>query len=950
MNRKPLTQLLFSITAVLTSSFAFAQLQVSPANTAQELAQKLVGDGVLITNISFTGNLLMGGFFNNLGGTNINIDSGIVLTSGRAMTGRNGPLGVNGNGSATAASSLATTSWNLPGDPDLGLEIGSSGTHDACVLEFDFIPLGDSIRFNYVFSSEEYTPAYACPGPGGFNDAFAFFISGPGITGRKNIALVPNTTIPVSIFNVNNVVDGSNIPVCPNNPQYFVNNKSNVYFTHDGHTTVLTALEKVLPCQVYHLKLVISDVGDFQFDSGVFLEAKSLSSNAIGMANQTQTDNQGNSYLVEGCVSGSFVIRRPRKDPTPLSVALSYSGSAINGVDVQTLPSIVTIPANDSFVIVNVVPIIDVIPEGIEDVIIYALAGCAAGTPTDSLRIQIRDFDTLGITPRNEIICNNTALQLTASAGYATYQWDPDPSLSNTNIPDPIATVATSPTTYYCTAILGTCHARDSTTLWVKKILFISKTDVNCTNGNSGSISVGSGGLWIAPFEFSLDGVNWQADSSFNNLTVGNYWVKIRDVNCIDSIPVSVLQLFSSLAVNTTLITPAGCSGNPDGTITVAGSGGNSPYTFSLDGINYQAANVFNVKDGIYTVTIKDVNGCTSTTNAIVLLNNTVTVDATANISICEGTQYKIPAVSNATGFAWTPASSLDNASLLTPVATPPVTTWYYITATTGICSGTDSILITIRPAPIPDAGPDADICFGKTVQLNGQGGLQYQWSPSTFFTTPSNIRNPTVRPNNDITYYLSVTDINNCKSLVTDMVKITVTPAVKIFAGNDTLVAFNQPLQLQARELSNAGVTSYTWTAPDFLNNPNIANPVAIPPHDFRYIVTGTTLDGCEGADDILIKVYKGPDIYVPSAFTPNHDGRNDVLRPIAVGIREFRFFRIFNRWGNMIYSSKDPSQGWDGKIRGLEQSTGSYVWIAEAIDYKGNLISRKGVVTIVR
>ena len=73
-------------------------------------------------------------------------------------------------------------------------------------------------------------------------------------------------------------------------------------------------------------------------------------------------------------------------------------------------------------------------------------------------------------------------------------------------------------------------------------------------------------------------------------------------------------------------------------------------------------------------------------------------------------------------------------------------------------------------------------------------------------------------------------------------------------------------------------------------------------------------------------------------------------MLRPVAVGIREFKYFRIFNRWGNMVFSSQDPGKGWDGKIKGLEQATGSYVWIAEAIDFKGNLISRKGVVTIVR
>ncbi|HEY6063296.1 MAG TPA: gliding motility-associated C-terminal domain-containing protein, partial [Chitinophagaceae bacterium] len=120
--------------------------------------------------------------------------------------------------------------------------------------------------------------------------------------------------------------------------------------------------------------------------------------------------------------------------------------------------------------------------------------------------------------------------------------------------------------------------------------------------------------------------------------------------------------------------------------------------------------------------------------------------------------------------------------------------------------------------------------------------------------------------------------------------------------------------------------------------------------PYDYHYIVTGTTPEGCEGSDDILIKIYQGPDIYVPSGFTPNNDGLNDLLKAIPVGIKEFRYFRVYNRWGQMIFSARDPSTGWDGKINGAEQPTGTFVWMAEAVDYKGNLVSRKGVVTIVR
>lgn len=937
---KILTIILLLFTGMTTK----CQLIINTATSAQSLAQRLVGDGVIISNASFTGNFAMAGFFKNTGGTNLGIDSGIVLTSGRAMT-RPPDNGVNGDGTEIAMDVLADNGWLLPGDADLAAAIGSplGDLNDACVLEFDFVVLGDSIKFNYVFSSEEYTPDYVCT----FNDAFAFFISGPGITGLKNIALVPNTNIPVSIFNVNDVLGG----ICPNNPIYYRDNTQNTFFSHDGHTVLLTAKERVQPCQSYHLKLVIADVGDELFDSGVFLQAKSLTSNAISMTNLTQTDPvSGISYLVEGCARGAFEVKRPVADPSPLVVNLSYGGTAINGTDMLPLPASVVIPANQTTVRVDVDPIMDLVPEGIETIKIYALAGCAAGTPTDSALIQLRDYDILSLTPDTAFICKNASVQLTASSGYTTYQWNADPSLSSIVIRNPVATPVNNATTYICTANVGTCNAQDSVFVKWKDIEFLSKTDVNCRAGSTGIIKVLAGYEWTPPLLFSLDGINWQPDSVFTNLPVGNYWVKVKDAVCIDSVLVSLVQAYTDLLIDNTTTIDASCSGNPDGQISILASGGNGPYTFSLDGINFQPSNSFNVLQGNYTVTVKDNNGCSNTKPVIVPLNNTVTVDAGNDADICEGTSFTIPAVSNGTSFVWTPASTLSDAALLTPVASPPVTTKYYITATSGICNRRDSVTVAVRPAPVADAGPDATYCYGKVFQLTGNGGATYQWSPSTYFLTAATDQSPSVKATNNITYSLTVTDATGCVSLTSDAVKIDVTPPIKIFAGKDTVAAINQPIQLLVAEMSNAGVTQYSWSPANFLNYANSPNPIAVLPYDYRYIVTGSTPEGCEGKDDIFIKVYKGPEIYVPSGFTPNGDGLNELLAPVPVGIKEFHFFRVFNRWGQLVFSTADPHRGWDGTINGVQQPTSTFVWMAEAIDYKGNLVTRKGVVTLIR
>lgn len=934
------------VIGLLSFSSTEAQLQIVSQSNGMALAQRLVGTGVVISNVNLIAAPSATGFFNNISGTSIGIDSGIVLTNGLAKSiGAN--WGLDGNGTTLAQNALADTDNGLLGDGDLATSIGVNrdDTHDATVLEFDFVPLGDSIKFNYVFSSEEYTPAWVC----NFNDAFAFFISGPGIVGLKNIALVPNTTLPVSIFNVNQVPGGG----CPNNVAYYVNNLLNPFFTHDGHTLRFTAVAQVQPCQTYHLKLVIADVIDHAVDSGVFLEAKSLSSNTISITNNTQTDPQSNSYLVEGCSAGSFKIKRPEADANSLTVSLSYAGTATNGVDMQPLPLTVTIPANQTEVTVNVLPIIDNMPEGIETIKVYALAGggCGAGTPTDSTTIQIRDYDTLGINPDTAIICKNTVIQLTASSGYSVYQWDANPTLSNTTVRNPFASPVNNATTYYCTATEGTCNGRDSSLIILKTLDFVSKTEINCKGYATGEIRVSGGWEWTAPVEYSINNGAYQNDSTFSNLPVGNYTVKIKDATgCIDSLVIPITQLYPDFLITGIPIVPASCTGGADGTATINATGGKNPYLFSTDGINFQTNNVFNLAQGNYIVTVKDDNNCTASQNIFIPLDNIVTLDAGLDPTICEGKTAQLFAVSNAAGFSWTPTGSLDNSAIHNPVASPVITTKYFVTATTGICSQKDSVTVFVNPAPTANAGPDHTICFGQNAQLTGSGGVSYFWYPASFLNN-ARIANPTAyNLSGSMTYSLNVIDAKGCGSLKRDTAVVTVTRLAIVYAGRDTTLAIGQPLPLLAADVNNIGFVQYQWSPSYGLSNPFIANPTAILDRDMVYTVTARNSIGCVASDDIRIKVYKGPDIYVPNAFTPDGNGVNDILRAIPVGIKDFRYFRIYNRWGTLIFTTNTPLTGWDGTIRGNRQTTETYVWMAEGVDYKGYIVQRKGTVTIIK
>src|SRR5580692_11558154 len=236
--------------------------------TPAALAQSLVGAGVAISNVKYTGALRAAGTFtsssNVLGFTN-----GIVLSSGSAR-----------NVAGTNCENGMSVDNGEPGDADLNTIVGEgSTTNDAAVLEFDFVPTSSTISFQYVFGSEEY-PDFI----GSFNDVFGFFLTAPG-GAPVNLALIPGTDQAVSINNVNDG-DGPGVPAV--NPQFYVNNQ--VQFAPppaplppvdtelNGLTVVLGAQATVTPGLTYHIKLAVADAIDFALDSNVFVQAGSLSS------------------------------------------------------------------------------------------------------------------------------------------------------------------------------------------------------------------------------------------------------------------------------------------------------------------------------------------------------------------------------------------------------------------------------------------------------------------------------------------------------------------------------------------------------------------------------------------------------------------------------------------------------------------------------------------------
>ena len=165
----------------------------------------------------------------------------------------------------------------------------------------------------------------------------------------------------------------------------------------------------------------------------------------------------------------------------------------------------------------------------------------------------------------------------------------------------------------------------------------------------------------------------------------------------------------------------------------------------------------------------------------------------------------------------------------------------------------------------------------------------------------------------------------------------------------NGWFMAINVSLQLGATDIDNLSFVDYTWSLFSCLDDVKSRTPIALIDRDRTYIVTGITPNGCKATNAINIKVFAKADISVPTAFTPNGDNNNDVLRPVLVGIKELKYFTVYNRYGEIVYKTSTQKAGWNGFINGKMQNTGSYVWVAEAIDYKGNVLLRKCMATLI-
>lgn len=433
---------------------SFGQLVTSTAQSPASLVQNvLLGSGVTVSNITFSGQPIAIGYFDG-SNTNIGLDEGVILTTGTVLNqGTNGPHGPNTvqDGGFDAGGA---------GYPLLSNLIGGTTTNDAAVLEFDFVPYSNSVAFNYVFGSEEYEEYVGSQ----FNDVFAFYIIGPGYPTPTNIALLPNNQ-PVAINNVHDPVTNQFGTFGAANAQFYVDNANGSTIQYDGFTNVLTAEADVQCGQQYHLIICIADAFDGIYDSGIFLEANSLSSDTPILASYTLSQElfSAPNVMGEGCVSATVTLERdPNQAAGSLTVPVNLSGTATQGVDYSSVPTSVTFNPGQTSISFTIDAFADGLVEGQETIIFeFPIVDPCGNTNPIFLELAINDIEPVSVEIiGNPMECPGDDVILTAvpSGGAAPYTYD-----WNTSEVTPSITVSPSTTTTYSVTIEDACLGDQAT-------------------------------------------------------------------------------------------------------------------------------------------------------------------------------------------------------------------------------------------------------------------------------------------------------------------------------------------------------------------------------------------------------------------------------------------------------------------------------------------------------
>ena len=1022
---------------------------VTTTGAAATLAQAIAGAGVTVSNSTINCGGSAAGLFTFSGPDLGGLTGGILLTTGIAAQ------------AANPGSFLCSiTNGNNFSDPNLTALVPSANL-DVCILEFDFIPVCDSLNMTYVFGSEEYPQ-----GVGGYNDAFAIFLTGANPAGgnytAQNIAMLPGGT-PVSINNVN----------AGTNAAYFHNNYTspNNDVAYNGYTIPITSITPVQPCSTYHMKIAIADAGNALYDSGVFISNNGISCQNTptvavassptggcgntGSATVTVTNYTGtptyhwlpggqNTASIGNLASGTYtcqvsthqvcgtttqtvtatvaiiggnIVLTTTQDTLVCNGASTASATvtAIGGTPPYTCVWNTT-PVQNGFIATN-------LPAGVFVATVNDNAGCQSSisihiaappvmqvnvhttptscttsigtasvnivsngtapytyswntTPTQTTQtatnlgqgtysVIITDAHTCTVsasatintqpiswslaaaTPTN-VVCNgqsNGAVSVIINnpgANTFNYTWNTVP----TQTTQMAINVAVGTGTYTCTVtdangcVLSTISAITEPSALS---LTINSAPTMCT-GSVGSLSAIAGGGTV-PYTYAWNTAPIQTTSMVHNLAQGVYTVVITDAhNCRDSLGAAVNAVYPTLAVTET-ITKSICGG-PSGAISVSSITPSSPPFIYLWNTGQATSGIGNLFPGTYTVNITDHNGCTGTSSVTVGIINTFPILITSSPDYCRkniGWAMANPSANPPYQYIWNtmPPQTVQTATNLAA--------GNYMVQVTDAYNCKDSVLVNIDNLPplsvqISSMPTYCQKNLGSaTATAYGFMPYQYTWTTIPTYTTQS-INNLFAG-----NYTVYVSDSYNCLD----------TAVITIKNINDVLTSSFQTFpdyNIYSQTPVSLSITTNTgWT----LNGGYLSDGDSIhslstihtfqESGDYTAIYYFTSIHGCKDSAKYNIDIIDFSTLYIPNAFTPNNDGKNDVFRAEGTFITSFQM-EIYDRWGNLVITLNDLSSSWNGHYKGKEAPVDVYVYKATATDIAGKQLSYKGQINLIR
>jgi gliding motility-associated-like protein len=574
---------------------------------------------------------------------------------------------------------------------------------------------------------------------------------------------------------------------------------------------------------------------------------------------------------------------------------------------------------------------------------IYSVAveddnGCA---DTGTVQVTVHPLPEAVATTQKDTICQAASTTLEAQGG-VEYKWTPSLGLNNPNLQTPLASPPSS--TEYTVEVTDANGCMDDTTLAITVIprpnTTVEPDKSICLNDTTTIEASGADAYqWAGPGILSCEdcAVVEVSPSNTATYTVTGFLDNGCSKTAEHTLTVNPLPSNVEVSADTNI-----CIGDQANLHVEGGDSYSWMPGADLSCTNCTSPVASPTASTTYTVEVFNTYGCSITDSTEVIVSSPATVEVTPDTGVCPGGSIQLQVVGAAT-YNWLPPEEMDDPQSATPVVTPSAARHYVVEMKDALgCDIVDSVYVDIYTPAEPMASEDTLICIGSQAQLRAHNGVAYNWLPNETLTGSTSAM-PVAQPEETTTYTVYITDDNGCEN--TDEIKVTVQPLPNITITGDQAI-----YEKSTATIVVSGAKEYYWNPVKDIIDSSKNAIVVYPEETTVYQVLGVDRYGCENEASTTVEVVERAEVYLPNAFTPNQDGKNDVFTMKHNSNFTLESLQIFNRWGKLVFETTDPDKGWDGTINGVPQPAGVYVYQLQAKDKLGKPIEKHGNVTLMR